>query len=204
MERLVDYAFSFISHTAYADGYSEEKIKNSVPYSPLEINKYLIPLMIKFTLKVITKDEILSPDVYISFDDKDALLSRHAELWDKFAIPEHIDKIKGDPDLTNKLFYGGEDSLWGSSDLNADDFQKSFVNSYNSANAELFDEFIEAYLDMDNDKKTEFSDFIEYIKKYRLADIEDLKRRQVDGLKVRGEISKVPALTKKYRDAFGV
>lgn len=194
---LINYAYSFISHTAYSDGYSEEKIKDKVPYTPLEINKYLIPIIIKLTLKVITKDEI------ISIDDKDKLLSEHAKLWDEFAIPEHITILKGDPELTNKLFYSGEDSLWGSSDLNADDFQKSFVNSYNSANIELFEEFILAYLDMDADKRKEFADFIDYVKKYRIEDVKEIKTRLQMGLQKAKKVPEAQVLSRKFLDAFG-
>jgi len=197
LSSLIDYAFSFISYTAYSDGYSQDKIKNNEPYTPLEINKYLIPLIIKFTLKAITKDTI------ISFDDKDLLLSQHAKLWDEFSLPDHIAILKGDPDLTNKLFYSGEDSLWGSSDLNADDFQKSFVNSYNVDNQELFEEFIKAYVDMDADERKEFADFIEYIKKYRLDDVKEIKVRQTKNLVLAKKIAESQVLSKKYTEAFG-
>ena len=198
LESLIDYAFSFITHTAYADGYTEQKIKDAVPYSPLEINKYLIPLVIKFTLKAITKDD------KIGFDDKDFLLSRHAELWDRFAIPEHIDKIKGDAELTNKLFYGGDDSLWGSADLNADDFQNSFVNAYNSNNMQLFEEFVKAYLDMDATKRAEFTDFIDYINKYRIQDVRDIFDSQKQALISAKNLKGAGDLRKKYVEAFKI
>ncbi|MBK7362960.1 MAG: hypothetical protein IPJ01_11750 [Micavibrio sp.] len=202
MEKLIDYAFSFITQTAYADVKNDkdvsQKINDKVAYSPLEVNKYLIPLIIKFTLKSITKDSKMG------FDDKDALLSRHAELWDKFAIPDHIDKIKGDPDLTNKLFYGGEDSLWGSSDLNADDFQKSFVNSYNSANAQLFEEFIMAYIAMDTDKRDEFKDFIDYIKKYRSNEVVTIREKEVLALLKAKKVVEGNQLRAKFNTLFGL
>lgn len=199
MENLIRYAFDFIRYTAYADGYDDSKIANAVEYNPLSINAYLIPLMIKFTLKIATKDEI------ISFDDRDRLLSAHAQLWSNFAIPEHMDKIKGDPDLTQQLFYGGDDSLWGSADLNADDFQNSFVNKFNTANIELFEDFIKEYVsdNMTDAKRDEFTDFIEYIKKYRLDDVKQIMNRQVDVLKKTGKSSDVVNLKKKYIKLFG-
>jgi hypothetical protein len=196
LEKLIDYAFSFISHTAYADGYSSDKIKNNVEYSPLVINEYLIPLMIKFTLKAITKDEI------ISFDDKDILISHHSKLWDEFALPDHISKIKGNPEFTNELFYGGEDSLWGSPDLNANEFQGSFVNKYNIANFELFEEFIKAYIAMDETKKEEFKDFIEYIKEFRKDDVKAVMDKEINALKIARKALEVSPTLKKYKLAF--
>lgn len=196
LKDLIEYAFSFISYTAYSDGYSEDKIKKGEKYTPLEINKYLIPLVIKFTLKAVTKDAI------IDFESKDYLLSRHAELWDNFAIPEHISEIKGDAELTGKLFYGGEDSLWGSQDLNADDFQKSFVNAYNSDNVELFEEFVTTYINMDAEEKSKFSDFIDYINKYRLDDVREIKTKEQNALRLARKLTEATALGKKYNDAF--
>ncbi len=198
LQELIDYAFSFVTYTAYADGYSPEKIKNDEAYSPLAINEYLIPVTMKFIVKAITKDEI------ISFDDKDRLLSHYAELWDGFAIPEYISKIKGNAELTQDFFYGGEDSLWGSSDLNAQDFQKSFVNTYNTANFQLFHEFIKAYIAMDDSKKSEFSDFVEYIKKYRLDDVKTVMDTEVNALKTARKALEAANLLKAYKKEFAL
>ena len=196
LSSLIDYAFSFISHTAYSDGYSEQKIKDNEPYTPLEINKYLIPLIIKFTLKAITKDKV------IPLEDKENLLSQHAKLWDEFSLPDHIANLKGDPELTNKLFYSGEDSLWGSSDLNADDFQNSFVNAYNIDNFVLFEEFIIEYVNMSPEQQKEFSDFIEYIKKYRKDDVQKIKESQTKILMLNKKVTESTNLGKKYKKLF--
>jgi hypothetical protein len=140
----------------------------------------------------------------LSFDDKDRLLAHFSELWDSFIIPEHIDKIKGDEQLTNKLFYGGSDSLWGSSDLNADDFQNSFVNKYNVANAELFSDFIKGYLEMDADEQEEFKDFIEYIKKYRKDDVLEIKDSIVSALKKEKRGVDAVNVNRKFKDLFDI
>jgi hypothetical protein len=200
IEDLIRYAFDFIRYTAYSDGFTEDKIKNEVSYNPLSINEYLIPVIIKFTLKVVTKDET------ISFDDKDRLLSAHAEMWSNFAIPEHIAELKGNPDLTNKLFYGGEDSLWGSSDLNADDFQNSFVNKFNTDNIELFEEFIKEYMTMADTQREEFKDFIEYAKKYRADDILAIKNKKVESLKRQTPPNpkEVMNAIQQFKNLFGV
>jgi hypothetical protein len=203
VEALIDYAFSFIQYTAYSDGYTKEKITKGEPYTPLKINEYLIPLIIKFVLKIVTKDENKTIGE-LSFDDKDRLLAHFSELWDSFIIPEHIDKIKGDEQLTNKLFYGGSDSLWGSSDLNADDFQNSFVNKYNVANAELFSDFIKGYLEMDADEQEEFKDFIEYIKKYRKDDVLEIKDSIVSALKKEKRGVDAVNVNRKFKDLFDI
>jgi hypothetical protein len=203
IEALIDYAFSFIQYTAYSDGYTKEKITKGESYTPLKINEYLIPIVIKFVLKIVTKDENKSIGE-LNFDDKDRLLSHFSELWDGFIIPEHIDKIKGDEELTNKLFYGGSDSLWGSADLNADDFQNSFVNTYNVANAELFYDFIKAYIEMDGSEQEEFKDFIEYIKKYRKEDVMEIKDSIVSALKKEKRGVDAVNINRKFKELFDI
>lgn len=203
IENLIDYAFSFIQYTAYSDGYTKEKIAQGEAYTPLKINEYLIPIVIKFVLKIVTKDENKTIGV-LSFDDKDRLLSHFSELWDGFIIPEHTDKIKGDEELTNKLFYGGSDSLWGSADLNADDFQNSFVNTYNVANAELFSDFIKAYIEMDGSEQEEFKDFIEYIKKYRKEDVMEIKDSIVSALKKEKRGVDAVNINRKFKELFDI
>lgn len=198
MENLIKYAYDFIRYTAYADGFSEDKITKNVKYNPLSVNEYLIPVVIKFILKAITKDEMLS------FEDKDRLMSEHAKLWSDFTLPDYIETLKGNPDLTKDLFYGGEDSLWGSADLNADDFQSSFVNSFNTANIELFEDFIKEYMQMTDAKQEEFKDFIDYIKKYRASDIKAIKDRQKEGLLKAKKAQEVTQLVKKYKQLFDV
>ena len=205
IEELIDYAFSFIAFTAYADGITADKIKEKITkgeaYTPLKINEYLIPLVIKYVLKIVTKDENQTIGV-LSFDDKDRLLSHFAELWDNFIIPEYSDKIKGDEELTNRLFYGGSDSLWGSSDLNADDFQNSFVNKYNTDNAELFIDFIKAYIEMSPTERDEFKDFIEYIKKYRKQDVLEIKDSIVAELKKEKRGMDAVTTNKNFKELF--
>lgn len=195
IERLIVEAFDYIKFTAYSDGYDDSKIQAEVEYSPLEINKYLIPVIIRFILKAITKDESLS------FDKKDNLMQLHAKLWSNFTIPEHIEKLQGDPELTKELFYEGEDSLWGSAELDADDFQNSFVNKFTTANFPLFYDFVLDYLEITNvDEKQNLKDFVEYIKKYRKDDLEKVKKAKLGLLAPKEQVGFI----KKFKSSFGI
>jgi hypothetical protein len=191
LESLIRFAFSFIDLSVMNNDDSSFSVTEELPF--------IIPVAERFILKVLSKDAI------IGVDDKGVLASLHSQLWTDFvARGFSLDIIKADEELTKRLFYGGEDSLWGSSDLDADAFQKSFINSYNTANAELFEDFIMTYLDMDAAEQKKFDGFIEYIKKYRIDEVAEIKKRAQRSLIVNKKMNESLALGKKFNTAFGL